>query len=44
MRERRKELAEDLDYVNDILADGAKRASVLANETLQKARQAVGLE
>ena len=44
MRERRKELAEDLDYVNDILADGAKRASILANETLQKARQAVGLE
>jgi len=44
MREKRRELAEDMDYVNDILRTGAAKASVLARETLQKARQAVGLE
>ena len=44
MRERRAELAADMDYVNDVLRNGAQKASVLARETLQKARQAVGLE
>jgi tryptophanyl-tRNA synthetase len=44
MRERRAELAADMDYVEGVLQDGAQRASVLARETLQKARQAVGLE
>ena len=44
MREKRRELAEDMDYVNDLLKTGAQKASVLARETLQKARQAVGLE
>ncbi|MDH3982308.1 MAG: tryptophan--tRNA ligase [Kiritimatiellaceae bacterium] len=43
MREKRRELAEDMDYVNDVLRQGAEKASVLARETLQKARQAVGL-
>ncbi len=44
MRERRAELAADMDYVNDVLRQGAEKASMLARETLQKARQAVGLE
>jgi len=44
MREKRAELAVDIDYVNDVLCSGAQKASVLARETLQKARQAVGLE
>jgi len=44
MRERRAELAADMDYVNDVLRRGAEKASMLARETLQKARQAVGLE
>jgi tryptophanyl-tRNA synthetase len=44
MREKRRELAADMDYVNDVLSQGAKKAGVLARETLQKARQAVGLE
>jgi len=44
MREKRAELAADMDYVNDVLRQGAEKASVLARETLQKARQAVGLE
>lgn len=43
-REKRRELAEDMDYVNDVLRQGARKASVLARETLSKARQAVGLE
>jgi tryptophanyl-tRNA synthetase len=44
MREKRAELAADMDYVEDVLRQGAEKASVLARETLQKARQAVGLE
>ncbi len=44
MREKRAALAADMDYVNDILRQGAAKASVLARETLSKARLAVGLE
>jgi tryptophanyl-tRNA synthetase len=44
MRERRTELAADMDYVEDVLRTGAEKARVLARETLRKARQAVGLE
>ncbi len=44
MREKRAELAADMDYVNDVLRNGAQKASALARETLSKARQAVGLE
>jgi len=44
MRDRRRELAEDMDYVEDVLRQGAEKASVLARTVLQKARQAVGLE
>ena len=44
MREKRAELANDMDYVNDVLRQGAEKAQKLARETLDKARQAVGLE
>ncbi len=44
MREKRAELAADMDYVNDVLRNGAQKASVLARETLSKSRQAVGLQ
>jgi tryptophanyl-tRNA synthetase len=44
MREKRRELAEDMDFVEDVLKRGAAKASLLARDTLQKARQAVGLE
>jgi tryptophanyl-tRNA synthetase len=44
MREKRAELAADMDFVNDVLRQGAEKASALARETLQKARRAVGLE
>ena len=44
MREKRRELVENMDYVEGVLRTGAQRASALARETLSKARQAVGLE
>jgi tryptophanyl-tRNA synthetase len=42
-RERRAELARDPDNVWDILHDGARRARVLADETLTDVKTAVGL-
>jgi tryptophanyl-tRNA synthetase len=44
IREKRRELAGNMDYVEDVLKAGAEKAATLARETLQKARQAVGLE
>ena len=44
MREKRAALAGDTAYVEDVLRQGADKASLLARETLAKARQAVGLE
>jgi len=41
-REKRKELAEESGYVRDVLMDGAKRAKVIADETMREVRQAVG--
>jgi tryptophanyl-tRNA synthetase len=41
-RQKRAELENDMDYVKEVLANGAKRAKVVAGETLEKARQAVG--
>lgn len=43
-RTRRAELAANLDFVNQVLADGAARARTKAREVLQRARQASGLE
>lgn len=43
MREKRRELEADMDFVEDVLRQGAEKASVLARETLSKARQACGL-
>ncbi|NLF00535.1 MAG: tryptophan--tRNA ligase [Anaerolineales bacterium] len=42
-RERRAELAGDPDRVWDILADGARRASALAEQTIAEVKAAVGL-
>jgi tryptophanyl-tRNA synthetase len=44
MRERYRELGEKPGYVEDVLAQGAERASKLALPTLKAARKAVGLE
>ena len=42
-RERRAELAKDMDSIRDILHDGNKRANEIANETLQQVRDAMGM-
>ncbi|MFT3869476.1 MAG: tryptophan--tRNA ligase [Nibricoccus sp.] len=42
-RAKRAELAANLDYVNQVLADGAQRARVVGGAVLQRARKASGL-
>jgi tryptophanyl-tRNA synthetase len=42
-RQRRSELAKDMDAVQDILEDGARRARVIAEQTMVEVRAAVGL-
>lgn len=44
MREKRTELENNMDYVEEVLAKGAEKARVEACKTLKAARQAVGLE
>lgn len=43
-RTRRKELAANLDYVNEVLRDGAARARQLACSVLARARKASGID
>ncbi len=42
-RQKRAELEDNIDYVKGVLADGAERARAVARQTLEEARQAVGL-
>jgi tryptophanyl-tRNA synthetase len=42
-RARRAELAANLDYANQVLADGARRARAVAGPILKRAREACGL-
>ena len=42
-RQKRAELAKNLDYVNDVLKQGAVRANAIADATMQRVREAVGL-
>jgi tryptophanyl-tRNA synthetase len=42
-REKRKQLAADSGYVEDVLRDGAKRARAEAQKTMELVRQATGL-
>ena len=42
-RERRAQLEADPDHVWDVLADGARRAGVIADEVIGKVKEAVGL-
>lgn len=42
-RERRAELAQDMDTVRDILHEGNKRANEIANQTLSEVREAMGM-
>ena len=42
-RQKRTELENNIDYVNQVLADGARRAKAVAAKTLAEVRKAVGL-
>jgi tryptophanyl-tRNA synthetase len=42
-RQKRIELAKDPDYVWDVLADGARRANTIAEQTMAEVREAIGL-
>lgn len=42
-RERRAELAKDMDYIRDVLEDGNRRAQAIADNTLQEVREAMGM-
>ena len=42
-RQKRAELENNIDYVKEVLAEGAKRARAVAAKTLAEARKAVGL-
>jgi tryptophanyl-tRNA synthetase len=44
LRRKREELESNLDYVEQVLADGARRAKAEVGEVLHRARRAVGLE
>ncbi len=43
MRETRAELERDLDYVEDVLCEGARKARKIASATMAQVRDAVGL-
>ncbi|RBP97785.1 tryptophan--tRNA ligase [Bifidobacterium aemilianum] len=42
-RERRAELAKDMDSVRDILHEGNRKANAIAEETLEQVREAMGM-
>ncbi len=43
MRKRREEILNDKAYIDDVLARGAKRANEIADQVMQRVREAVGL-
>src|SRR5438876_1448719 len=43
MRKRRAEILADKSYIDNVLARGARRADEIANQVMQRARNAVGL-
>ncbi|MBR3224332.1 MAG: tryptophan--tRNA ligase [Atopobiaceae bacterium] len=43
IRERRRELEKDGDYIHDVLAEGNRRANEVANATLDEVREAMGM-
>jgi tryptophanyl-tRNA synthetase len=44
LRQKREELAKNMDYVEEVLRDGAQRAAHVARATLKSARAAMGIE
>jgi hypothetical protein len=43
MRKRRDEILRDKNYIEEVLAHGAKRANELADNVMSRVREAVGL-
>jgi tryptophanyl-tRNA synthetase len=43
MRKRREEILRDKNYIDNVLARGAKRANDIADEVMERVRNAVGL-
>jgi tryptophanyl-tRNA synthetase len=43
MRQRRKEILAQPNYIDDLLAKGAERANAIANEVMMRVRRAVGI-
>ena len=43
LRKRRAEIAAKPEYVKEVLADGAKRARVIARKTIKEVKQKMGL-
>src|SRR5437762_7078469 len=43
MRKRREQILSDKSYIDNVLACGAERANAIANQVMQRVRQAVGL-
>ena len=44
IREKRKELAKDMNAVYKVFEDGCKKANAVAEQTLQRVKKAIGLE
>ena len=42
-RERRAEIAQRPGYVEEVLADGARRAQAIASETIKEVKEKIGL-
>ena len=42
-RQRRAELASRPEFIRDVLEDGAKRARIIARETLKEAKERMGM-
>jgi tryptophanyl-tRNA synthetase len=43
LRRRREELLAEPNYVDEVLADGAERARVVADSVMKRVREAIGL-
>ena len=43
IRERREKIAQDADYIHDVIAEGNRRANEIAHETLCEVREAMGM-
>ena len=43
MRKRREEILKTKSYIDDVLSSGARRANEIANQVMDRVREAVGL-